>query len=252
MDYTDWYGYRKLDFTFEDRNAILVFPNEEGWGSGHWACKMEYFGAFPKLECDMLACGFHLAYLENKNRWGCDVDHDARVRFADFLKKEYGLSHKFIPVGMSCGGIHSVNFASRYPDRVSVLYLDAPVLNLLSCPMGFGVGDSLGGGGGWNEIVAAYGFTISSLLTYREHPIDRIPTLIAHRIPAVLVYGDSDTVVPYIENGKVLEDAYRKAGVPLFCEGKPGCGHHPHGLEDTSGILSFIREQLEKAAEPAL
>lgn len=245
MTYSEWFGFKRLDFVFEDRNAILVFPHKEGWGTGHWACKMEYFDAFPKLECDMLDAGFHLAYMENKNRWGCDIDHDARVRFADFLKKEYGLSHQFLPVGMSCGGIHSVNFAARYPDRVSVLYLDAPVLNFLSCPMGFGIGIDLDDGGGWKELQEAYGFTVSSLLTYRDHPMDRIPNLIEHKIPVVLIYGDSDPVVPYIENGKVLEEAYRKAGLPLLCVGKPGCAHHPHGLEDTSGILNFIRKCLE-------
>ena len=244
MTYSDWNGFKRLDFTFEDRRAILVFPKNEGFGTGHWACKMEYFGAFPQLECELLENGFHLAYMENKNRWGCDIDHDARVRFADYLKKEYGLSHKFIPVGMSCGGLHSVNFASRYPDRVSVLYLDAPVMNLLSCPMGFGVGGSLDNGGGWQELVNAYGFTISSLLTYREHPIDRIPTLIAHKLPVALVYGDSDPVVPYIENGKVLEDAYRKADLPLYSVGKADCGHHPHGLEDNGELLAFIRAQI--------
>ena len=74
--------------------------------------------------------------------------------------------------------------------------------------------------------------------------MDRIPALIENRIPAVLIYGDSDTIVPYEENGKTLEDAYRKAGIPLFCEGKAGCGHHPHGLEDNSGILAFIRTHI--------
>ena len=59
-----------------------------------------------------------------------------------------------------------------------------------------------------------------------------------------LVYGDSDPVVPYIENGKVLEDAYRKAGLPLYCVGKAGFGHHPHGLEDNGELLAFIRAQM--------
>lgn len=243
MQYTDWYGYKRLDFRFEDREALIVFPNEPGWGSGKWACKMEYFGAFPTMECELLKNGFHLAYLKNINRWGVDEDHHARARFAAYIAKEYGLEEKFIPVGMSCGGLHSVNFASRYPDLVSVLYLDAPVMNLLSCPMGFGVGNSLGeNGSGWKEIVDAYGFTISDLLTYREHPIDRIPSLIEHKIPVALVYGDSDPVVPYIENGLVLEEAYKAAGLPLFCVGKPGCAHHPHGLEDNTELLEFFRK----------
>ena len=54
---------------------------------------------------------------------------------------------------MSCGGLCAINFAAKYPDLVSVLYLDAPVVNLLSCPMGFGVGEPLGeGDAGWREI----------------------------------------------------------------------------------------------------
>ena len=48
----------------------------------------------------------------------------------------------------------------------------------------------------------------------------------------------------YIENGKVLEDAYRKTDLPLFCEGKRGCGHHPHGLPDNTALLAFIRENM--------
>ena len=40
MTYSEWNGFKRLDFTFEDRNAILVFPKNEGFGTGHWACKM--------------------------------------------------------------------------------------------------------------------------------------------------------------------------------------------------------------------
>ena len=40
---------------------------------------------------------------------------------------------------MSCGGMHAVYIAAKYPEYVSLLYLDAPVLNLLSCPCGIGV-----------------------------------------------------------------------------------------------------------------
>ena len=113
--------------------------------------------------------------------------------------------------------------------------------------MGFGVGESLGeNGSGWQEIVDAYGFDLPKLLTWREHPIDKIPVLAEHKIPVALVYGDSDPVVPYVENGIVLEKYYKEHNLPLFCEGKEGCGHHPHGLEDNTGLADFI-EQWTKA-----
>lgn len=30
MEYTEWFGYKRLDFTFEDREALLIFPKEGG------------------------------------------------------------------------------------------------------------------------------------------------------------------------------------------------------------------------------
>ena len=71
-------------------------------------------------------------------------------------------------------------------------------------------------------------------------PMDKLPILVERRIPAVLVAGDSDQVVPYCENGILLERAYQQAGVPLEVYIKPGCDHHPHGLEDPTPALHFI------------
>lgn len=239
LQYSEFMGFRRADFTFEDREALIVFPNEPD-GSGRWMMKMEYFGAFPNLEAELLRRGWHLCYLKNINRWGTDADSDAKARFADFIAGEFGLRNRFTCVGMSCGGICSVNFAARHPDKAEFLYLDAPVMNLLSCPMGFGIGESLDGEGGWQEIKEAYGFDLPTLLTYREHPIDKIPSIAEHKIPVALIYGDSDPIVPYSENGAVLERYYKNAGLPLFCVGKKGCGHHPHGLEDPKPLADFI------------
>lgn len=243
--YSEFCGFKRADFKFEDRDALIVFP-EKPEPQGRWMMKMEYFGAFPALEAELLRRGWHLCWLRNVNRWGTDIDSDAKARFADFIADEFGLERKFTCVGMSCGGICSVNFAARHPEYTSLLYLDAPVMNLLSCPMGFGVGDALGeNGSGWQEIVDAYGFDLPTLLTWRGHPIDKIPILAEHRIPVALVYGDSDPVVPYVENGIVLEKYYKEHGLPLFCEGKAGCGHHPHGLEDNTKLADFIEQQTK-------
>lgn len=241
MEYTtsEWFGYERRDFRFEDRDALIVLP--KGTPNGRWAVKMEYFGAFPDLELELLSRGWCLAYLKNVNRWGTDVDSDAKARFADFMTAQYGLEDRFACVGMSCGGICSVSFAARHPDKVSFLDLDAPVMNLLSCPMGFGIGEPLGGGSGWDEIQRAFGFeSVSELLLYRNHPIDMIPTLVRERIPAALIYGLEDDCVPYVENGIAMERAYRAAGIPLWVEGKPSQGHHPHGPKNPARFADFI------------
>ena len=64
--------------------------------------------------------------------------------------------------------------------------------------------------------------------------------LAEHNIPIILVAGDSDKTVPYEENGKLLEDYYRVHGCTIQTILKPGCDHHPHGLEDPASIADFI------------
>ena len=237
---SEWYGFRRIDFRFEDRDTLVVLPDENA--DGRWMMKTEYFGAFPDTELALLREGYTLAFLRNINRWGTDPDHDARARFADFLSANAGLRKRAVLVGMSCGGLIAVNFASRYPEYVSFLYLDAPVMNLLSCPMGFGCGTSLGNGGGWKEVEEAYGFTLTDLINYREHPMDRLDVLTDNNLPCALVYGDSDDVVPYTENGIHAVNHYRNKGKPIFVYGKLGCGHHPHGMEDPAELVRYIME----------
>ena len=92
------------------------------------------------------------------------------------------------------------------------------------------------------EFVRDKGMTLSELLNFRDHPVDRIPKLVEHRIPVALICGDSDKVVPYHENGRILSEVYRREGLPLFEVLKPGCDHHPHGLEDNTPLIEFVAQ----------
>lgn len=238
MQYSEWRGFKRLDFEFSGREAILVFPNTPN-SNKNWLFKTEYFDAFPGFEVEMLDRGFHLAFLKNKTRWCLDEDLDLKRDFCKYLSSEFGLYEKCIPVGMSCGGLIATKFAARHPECVSALYLDAPVLNLLSCPAGLG-GKSI------NtllpEFIEATGMTLSELISYREHPIDKMHILLKNNIPIFLVYGDSDDVVPYSENGAVLEKYYKENGGIIISVGKEGCGHHPHGLTDNMELIKFCEK----------
>ena len=232
-----WNGFRRIDFLFEGREAILVFPKNAN-EKKNWLLKTEYFGAFPNFEIEMLKRGWHLAYIKNVTRWCLDEDIELKKRFVEYLCEKYRLFPKCVPVGMSCGGLIACKLAAKYPEFVSVLYLDAPVMNLLSVAARVGREPN----GMLNEFIEATGITLSSLLSYREHPIDKMPILLKSGIPIVLVYGDSDDVVPYHENGMLLEKYYEKEGGSLLAIGKAGCGHHPHGLEDNTPIIEFVEK----------
>ena len=239
MEYTvsDFHGYECRDFKFEGRAAKLVIPKVKD-ASARWLLKTEYFGAFPNFEIAMLERGYHVAYVANITRWMLPDDVDVKDRFAEYLSKELGLSERCVPVGMSCGGLHAVYFAAKYPERIAALYLDAPVMNLLSGPAGIGEAtDSM-----LDEFVKATGITIGDLINYRNHPIDHKYELTRAKIPVVMVYGDSDKIVPYSENGRYLEDHYLSVGADILAIGKKGCDHHPHGLEDPQPIIDFIEK----------
>ena len=240
MNKTTWNGFDRIDFSFEGREAILVFPKTAN-ANKNWLLKTEYFDAFPDFEIEMVKRGWHLAYIKNVTRWCLDQDLDLKKRFADYLQSEYGLYKKCVPVGMSCGGMIGCKFTAKYPEHVSALYLDAPVMNLLSCPAGVGVAknDLMA------EFVNATGMTISDLLSYREHPIDKMQDLLDNKIPVFIVYGDSDDIVPYTENGAMLEKFYRKNGGTIITIGKKGCGHHPHGLKDNTPIIEFVEKHCQ-------
>ncbi|MBR3761877.1 MAG: alpha/beta hydrolase [Lachnospiraceae bacterium] len=235
----DFFGFQKKEFIFDGQNALVVLPKKS---NGRLVLKTEYFGAFPEVEVQLVKNGFTLAHVRNTNRWGTEDNVDRQAAFIKRLAEEYHLNPKAVLVGMSCGGMQAVYLAAKYPECVSVMYLDAPVMNFCSCPGNMGIATKERC---WEEFYNARRMSRSELLIYREHPMDKLPQLKEHNIPVILVYGDSDENVPYIENGIMLERFYRENNLCIKEIGKEGCGHHPHGLEDPKPIVDFIMEHTK-------
>lgn len=51
-----WNGFKRIDFEFEEREAILVSPQVPN-KNRKWMIKTEYFDAFPNLEIEMIKRG---------------------------------------------------------------------------------------------------------------------------------------------------------------------------------------------------
>jgi len=84
----------------------------------------------------------------------------------------------------------------------------------------------------------------STILNFRNSPIDKMEKLIENNIPVLLLYGNADPVVIYRENGKVLEDYYKVNGgnIKVIC--RTMAKHHPHGLENPEPIIRFVEDNL--------
>ena len=238
-----FYGFpdrRVEELCFEDHDAVIVYPEKIDPNYGP-VLKTEYWGAYTRMEEELLKEGLVVCYVKNDNRWGKKEDIDRKARFVKYVAGKCGLMERCLPVGMSCGGIFAVKLAAMHPEAVAGLCLEAPVINYMSCPCGFGMGEKLNDGKGTGELLDALGITMPELLAYRDMPLDHIGELIANRVPVLLAAGDSDTCVPYEENGRLLEKAYRGAGLPIEVQLMAGRDHHPHGAEAGS-IVEFAKK----------
>lgn len=233
--------FRTEDFPFEGRVGKIVYPSCES--NGKLLLKTEYFDAFPFFEAAMLDKGYTLCFLPHPTRWAPDSETHLMADFVRAVAKKLGFEAKCIPVGMSCGGLQAVRMAQLHPELISVMYIDAPVLNLLSLA-GLGAINPEFSAIFWPELVNTYGFTRSTIVNFRKSPIDALDLLIANNIPIIMLYGDADDVVVYEENGQILADYYAEKGGDIKVICKPGCGHHPHGLEDPTPIIEFVEAHL--------
>ena len=235
-----WNGFICEEFIFQGKNAKIVFPKEDK-NIKKIALKTEYWNAFPDVEIRLLEKGFYVAYIENETRFATKEDCQRKADFIQYLGEKYGLCKKCVPIGMSCGGAHAVRFAGLFPQYVSCLYIDAPVLNYCSFPGR--LGDEECERVWEREFVFAYpGIKRYELVSFSEHPLNMAESIIKNKIPVLMVYGTEDKSVIYEENGLLFEEAFE--GTELLRIIRVGCrGHHPHGLIGDNGeIVDFILE----------
>ena len=232
-------NYKKKEFYFAERKAVIIYPNCEP--NGKMLLKTEYLDAFPNFDEAMLDRGYYLIHIYHRSHWAPDVETDIMADFVRHCAKELGASERIIAEGMSCGGLQAAKLAERHPELVAVLYFDAPVLNILSMA-GFGEANTEHLPVFWRELVDAYGVNKSSIVNYRKSPIDNMAPFIENNIPLIMLYGNTDNVVVYQENGKVFEDYYKEHGGTIKVIGKSMVGHHPHGLDDPTPIIEFVEK----------
>ena len=95
-------------------------------------------------------------------------------------------------------------------------------------------------GAGW------LGADEAAALAYKGNPVDSLAPLAKAKVPILHVFGDADDVVPWDENTGVIAERYQKLGGSITLIRKPGVGHHPHGLDDSTPIVNFIVQHAPK------
>lgn len=235
----EWRGFKQHKFEVDGCQAWVVEPKTALPGKP-WSWCMEFPNAFTD-RCaapQLLAAGFHHVHIKVGNTFGSPDALKHCNAFYELLVSK-GLAKKAVLIGISRGGLYAHRFASEHPDRVSVIYGDAAVCDFKSWPGGKGKGR--GSKGDWASLIKCYGFKDEAgALAYPGNPIDRLEPLAKAKVALIHVVGDADDVVPPAENAEIIERRYRALGGTIEIIHKPGVGHHPHGLDDSSPVVKFI------------
>lgn len=230
------------------RTARIAVPDKVAPGN-HWVYQAEFYGhkdAGLDAAVQLVRDGWYLVYLEGiGDTYGSPATVKIMAEFHDILVEQFGFYEKTVMLGISRGGLYSVNYALTYPEKVAGLYLDAPVQDICSWPGGrqlnnlieelYANGKPAGalrdyrtykGGGSrgqeysgtglneWEGCLKAFGFKseADAILNDTASPIYRYQELIDSGIKVLLQISTADTLVYPDENGYKLYDAYEAAG----------------------------------------
>lgn len=169
----------------------------------------KYFDAF--MQSGIALAGFDLGEVRGAP--------GSTARFTDFYDAmiKRGYSSKPILLGQSRGGLMTLAWAFRNPDKVRAWAAIYPVCNLTSWPMRSSK----------KETLADFNLTEEALLARlgEFNPADNLAGLAARKVPMFSVHGDKDGAVPYDENTKLIKERYEAAGGECTVKIIPGGGH---------------------------
>ena len=236
--FSKWKGFQRCDFQIDGKAALVIIPEKAAEGQP-WVWHGEFFGHKPAPDIALLKKGFHIVYLKVPNLLGSPT---AVAHWNDcyrHMTTVHGLGKKPALVGLSRGGLYCYNWAIANPNSVSCIYGDAPVCDFKSWPGGFETGK--GSPKNWQLVLQLWNFkNDEEAKAYDGNPVDQLKPLAEAKVPLLHVYGDADDVVPWKENTGLIAERYQALGGNIQLIAKPGVGHHPHGLKDSTPIVDFI------------
>ena len=197
-----------------------------------------FWDAYPTLDIAMLNKGYYVTTIDVGDTYACPDD---QKHFNAFFQQitSYGLAKHAVLEGLSRGGLYAYRWGYLNPDKVAVLYADAPVCDMKLWPGGLGK-KSARNQPEWQLALNSYHFTEKQMLAFTGNPIDNLAPLAAHHVPIIHVCGDSDSYVPKEENSDVMRERYMKLHGRFVEIVKQGCDHHPHGLTDPTPVVDYI------------
>jgi len=190
-----------------DRPAFIFLPSPSNRSDPHpWIFYAPTLPAYPDeaerwMHEQFLAAGIAVAGIDVGEAYGSPKSHAAFDALYRELVERRGFARKPCLFGRSRGGLWVSSWAIANPTRVAGLIGIYPVFDFRTYPS-------------IEKAALAYGLTSEQLGARQAelNPIARIDVLAAARVPAMLIHGDMDTVVPLKENSAEFIRRYKEGG----------------------------------------
>ena len=243
---TDWNGFQQFHFQKAGSSCYLVEPKEALLGNP-WIWRARFPGFHSEMDIQLVGQGFHLAYMDVANQFGCPNVIQRADEFYAFLTTERDLNAKVVMEGVSRGGLFVYNWTAKHPDRVACIYCDTPVLDFRSWPRGKlsgGDGSGIGHQASWQKCLKAYGLTDQESDTYKQLPVNYADIIAKAKIPVLHIVSKNDRVVPPSENTYVLRDRLKAIGhdmqIIVVPQGTEKSNGHHFTHPEPQRVVDFI------------
>lgn len=227
------------NFEVGGRKAFL-YPAAARWTNGQpWVL---YGPTLPPLPDEaerwmherFVAAGVAVAGVDVGEAYGSPGSHAAFDALYAAMRRR-GHAARVCLLGRSRGGLLVTSWGTERTDRVSGVAGIYPVFDLRSYP-------------GLEKAAPAYGVDVAGLEAGlgRLNPIARMGALARARVPAYLVHGDRDTLVPLEPNSGAFVRQYAEAGAGdlVTLEVLRGQGHNMYeGFFRSASLVDFVIRQ---------
>lgn len=250
---TQWKGFEKVEFTFQDRNAWYVKPHKAIDGNP-WIWRAHFPTWHTDMDSILLSRGFHVAYVNTNDMFAHPKAMQVWDAFYDYLVKEKHFAPKVALEGVSRGGLYVYGWAKRNPDKVSCIYAEAPVADPKSWPGGKGKGK--GSPKDWEAWKQIFNKTEEQAASFTDIPLNDLAGLASYKVPIVHVVGLKDEHAPVAENTDLLVKNYLALGGPVsvypMTRGEQTLEGHHFPIEHPEFFANFVEENSVPVQKPLL
>jgi 6-phosphogluconolactonase len=194
-------------FLVEGRPAFVLLPPEKKRAKPQpWVLYAPTLPGFPDtherwMHERFLDAGVAVAGIDVGEAYGSPKGKELFTAFYKEMTARRGFAPRPCLLGRSRGGLWVTSWAADNPDKVAGLAGIYPVFDLRSYP-------------GLEKAAPAYRLTANELeARLADHnPIERVGVLAKSRVPALLIHGDEDRVVPLKDNSAEFAARYKAQG----------------------------------------